>query len=276
MPSAAVEASGLTKDFGSFRALENISFNVDSGEALVVLGENGAGKTTTLRCLSGVLAPSGGTVTIGGVSVVEDPERVRAQVGLLSELPGLYERMTAPAYLDFFGRVHGMDAAVRRRRIAELLELFGLDRRADAWMGSFSKGMRQKVALIRATLHQPKILLLDEPTSSMDPAGARLTWDFILSLKRSGIAVVICTHNLRETARVADRLAIMARGRILAHGTMAELQTELGLEPRYVQTLVPGVEDIYMEVMSRAGLVPTALTDSSTTETITDSPAQAN
>jgi ABC-2 type transport system ATP-binding protein len=276
MPSAAVEASGLTKDFGSFRALENITFKVDSGEALVVLGENGAGKTTTLRCLSGVLVPTGGTVTIGGVSVTEDPERVRAQVGLLSELPGLYERMTAPAYLDFFGRVHGMDAATRGRRVTELLELFGLDRRADAWMGSFSKGMRQKVALIRATLHQPRILLLDEPTSSMDPAGARLTWDFILSLKQAGIAIVICTHNLRETARVADRLAIMARGRILAHGTLPELQAQLGLRPRYVRTMVPGVEDIYIEVMSRAGLVPTAPADPSTTETVTDSLAGSN
>jgi ABC-2 type transport system ATP-binding protein len=113
--------------------------------------------------------------------------------------------------------------------------------------------MRQKVALIRATLHQPQVLLLDEPTSSMDPAGARLTWDFILELKRKGIAVVVCTHNLRETARVADRLAVMAGGRILAHGTLVELQEQLGLEPRYVRTMVPGLEDIYMEVMARAG-----------------------
>jgi ABC-type multidrug transport system ATPase subunit len=119
--------------------------------------------------------------------------------------------------------------------------------------------MRQKVALIRATLHRPRVLLLDEPTSSMDPAGARLTWDYILELKRSGLAVVVCTHNLRETARVADRLAIMARGRILAQGTLTELQRDLNLEPRYVQTLVPGLEDVYMEVMTRAGLTPASL-----------------
>jgi ABC-2 type transport system ATP-binding protein len=249
----SVVASGLSKDFGSFRALADVSFTVNSGEALVILGENGAGKTTTLRCLAGVIRPTSGTVRVGGVSVADDPEAVRSQVGLLSELPGLYERMTAPDYLDFFGRIQGIPDDVRKRRIDEMLGLFGLEQRADGWLGSYSKGMRQKVALVRATLHKPRVLLLDEPTSSMDPAGARLTWDYILELKRTGIAVVVCTHNLRETARVADRLAVMASGRILAHGTLAELQAELGMEPRYVQTLVPGLEDIYLEVMARAG-----------------------
>jgi len=248
-----VDVVGLGKDFGDFRALEGINFRVREGESLVILGENGAGKTTTLRCLAGVLRPSAGTVTVGGISVADDAEAVRAQVGLLSEVPGLYERMTAPEYLDFFGRAQGMETALRRRRIDELLELFGLAPRAGVWMGSFSKGMRQKVALIRATLHHPSVLLLDEPTSSMDPAGARLTWDYIMALKTEGIAVVVCTHNLRETAKVADRLAVMAQGRILAEGTLTELQAALGLKPRYIKTLVPGLEDIYMEVMGRAG-----------------------
>jgi ABC-2 type transport system ATP-binding protein len=164
--------------------------------------------------------------------------------------------MTAPEYLDFFGRIRGMDQDLREARISELLQRFGLESRSDVWMGSFSKGMRQKVALIRASLHHPRVLLLDEPTSSMDPAGARLTWDYILSLKEAGIAVVVCTHNLRETARVADRLAIMAGGRILAHGSLEQLQAELGLEPRYVRTMVPGLEDLYLEVMTRAGRIP--------------------
>lgn len=256
----SVVATGLSKDFGSLRALEDISFAVKGGESLVILGENGAGKTTTLRCLAGVIRPTSGRVVVGGISVADDPEAVRAQVGLLSELPGLYERMTAPDYLDFFGRIHGMPEDVRGRRIAEMLDLFGLEQRADVWLGSYSKGMRQKVALVRATLHQPRVLLLDEPTSSMDPAGARLTWDYILELKRTGIAVVVCTHNLRETARVADRLAVMAGGRILAHGTLPELQEQLGLEPRYVQTMVPGLEDIYMEVMARAGRLSRPMT----------------
>ena len=250
---ANVVVDGLCKDFGSFRALDDVTFSVGAGESLVILGENGAGKTTTLRCLAGVLVPSAGSVVVGGISVADDSEAVRSQVGLLSELPGLYERMTAPDYLDFFGRIQGMAANLRRDRIEELLDHFGLAVRDDVWLGSFSKGMRQKVALIRATLHHPRVLLLDEPTSSMDPAGARLTWDYIMSLKESGIAVIVCTHNLRETAKVADRLAIMAGGRILAHGALSELQADLGLTPRYVQTLVPGLEDIYMEVMSRAG-----------------------
>lgn len=248
----SVVAAGLSKDFGSFRALNEISFEVPAGGSLVILGENGAGKTTTLRCLAGVLRPTMGRVEVGGISVADDPDAVRAQVGLLSEMPGLYDRMTAPDYLDFFGRIQGMSSSLRRKRIPEMLELFGLEHRDRVWLGSYSKGMRQKVALVRATLHQPQVLLLDEPTSSMDPVGAQLTWDYILELKREGIAVVVCTHNLRETARVADRLAVMAGGQILASGTLAELQAELGLEPRYVQTLVPGLEDIYMEVMARA------------------------
>src|SRR5258708_7943742 len=194
---AAVVADHLGKDFSGFRALDDVSFAVRPGEAMVILGENGAGKTTTLRCLAGVLVPTDGAVTVGGVSVAEDPEAVRSQVGLLSEVPGLYERMRAPDYLDFFGRVQGMSDADRRERIPALLTRFGLDGRADVWLGSFSKGMRQKVALIRATLHRPRVLLLDEPTSSMDPAGAKLTWEYITSLKRAGLAVVVCTHNLR-------------------------------------------------------------------------------
>jgi ABC-2 type transport system ATP-binding protein len=247
----SVMAAGLSKDFGSFRALHEISFEVPAGASLVILGENGAGKTTTLRCLAGVLRPTEGRVEVGGISVADDPDAVRAQVGLLSEMPGLYDRMTAPDYLDFFGRVQGMPSSLRKKRIAEMLQMFGLERRDKVWLGSYSKGMRQKVALMRATLHQPRVLLLDEPTSSMDPIGARLTWDYILELKRDGIAVVICTHNLRETARVADKLAVMAGGQILAIGALADLQRELGLEPRYVQTLVPGLEDIYLEVMAR-------------------------
>jgi len=254
--TATVEVRGLTKDFGAFRALDGISFDVAAGEAMVILGENGAGKTTTLRCLAGVLMPTEGTVRIGGVSTSDDPEAVRSQVGLLSELPGLYERMTAPEYLDFFGRIQGLSEPDRAAAIPELLRRFGLERRTDVWLGSFSKGMRQKIALIRATLHRPRVLLLDEPTSSMDPAGARLTWEYIESLKRSGIAVVVCTHNLRETARVADRLAIMAHGRVLAAGSLQELQAHLGLSPRYVQTLVPGLEDVYLEVMRRSGFLP--------------------
>lgn len=253
---AGVEVEGLVKDFGDFRALDDVTFSVRPGQSLVILGENGAGKTTTLRCLAGVLKPTLGTVRVGGISVADDAEAVRATVGLLSEVPGLYERMTAPEYLDFFGRVQGMDAGIRKKRIDELLEIFGLQPRSGVWMGSFSKGMRQKVALVRATLHHPSVLLLDEPTSSMDPAGARLTWDYILALKSEGLAVVVCTHNLRETARVADRLAVMAAGRILAEGTLEELQQELGLKPRYVRTMVPGLEEIYMEVMGRAGRLP--------------------
>src|ERR1035437_5865631 len=244
-----VEVNSLTKYFGDFKALDNLSFDIAKGEVLVILGENGAGKTTTLRCLAGILKPSQGSVIIDGIDVEDDPEMVREQVGMLSELPGLYDRMTPVDYLDFFGKAYGLDENVRREKTLELLEMFGLEQRLDVWLGNFSKGMRQKVALIRAVLHQPKLILLDEPTSSMDPAGAKLTWNYIHNLKLTGLSIVVCTHNLRETAQVADEIAIMAKGKILRRGTLTELQKGLGLKPRYVKTLVPGLEDIYIKTM---------------------------
>src|ERR1700737_3840157 len=134
----SVIASGLGKDFGSFRALHEISFEVAAGGSLVILGENGAGKTTTLRCLAGVLRPTPGRVEGGGASVADAPEAVRARVGLLAEMPGLYDRMTAPDYLDFFGRIQGISESLRRKRIPEMLERFGLERRDEVWLGSYS------------------------------------------------------------------------------------------------------------------------------------------
>ena len=179
-------------------ALTDLTVSVGEGSCLVLLGRNGAGKTTALRCMAGVLAPTAGTVSVDGIDAAAEPAAVRARVGLMPELPGLYERMSARAYLDYFGAIYEMEPGLRKRRIDELLDLFELADAGDRWLGTFSKGMRQKVALIRATLHRPRLVLADEPTSALDPDSARRAWDYLRDLQADGCALVICTHNMDE------------------------------------------------------------------------------
>jgi ABC-2 type transport system ATP-binding protein len=218
-----IETEGLTKDFKDFRAVDNITFSVEAGSVFAVLGPNGAGKTTTVRMLTSILRPTAGRARVAGFDVVTQPAQVRASVGVLTEQHGLYERMKAMEYLDFFGRVYKLDAAERRRRSSELLERFGLADAADRRVGDYSKGMKQKLALVRAMLHNPLVLLLDEPTSAMDPQSAKLVRDAIVELQRDKRTIVITTHNLMEAETLADKIAVIRRGRIIANGTFAEL-----------------------------------------------------
>ncbi len=161
-----LEVDNLGKRYGDVLALEDLTVRVEGGKCLVLLGRNGAGKTTALRCMAGVLLPTAGTVKVDGIDAADDPAAVRARVGLMPEVPGLYERMSARDYLDYFGAIYDIEPGLRKRRISELLELFELADAGDRWLGTFSKGMRQKVALIRATLHRPRLVLADEPTSA--------------------------------------------------------------------------------------------------------------
>lgn len=222
-----IELSGLTKQFDGFTAVDGITLTVAAGEILVLLGPNGAGKTTTVRMLAAILRPTAGQACVAGYSVTEHPREVRRRVGLLTEHPGLYLRMRGQEYLDFFGRLMGLDAAECRRRAQELLTRFGMPEAWERRMGTYSKGMQQKMALVRAMLHDPPVLLLDEPTSAMDPHSAKLVRDAVLSLRHHQRAIVICTHNLPEAEALADRIAIIRRGQIVALGTPAELKTHL-------------------------------------------------
>ena len=225
-----IQLTGLTKQFDGFTAVDRVTLSVASGEILALLGPNGAGKTTTVRMLAAILRPTTGQAYVAGYSVTEHPREVRRRVGLLTEHPGLYLRMRGQEYLDFFGRLIGLDAEERTRRARDLLARFGMP---DAWrqrMGTYSKGMRQKMALVRAMLHDPPVLLLDEPTSAMDPHSAKLVRDAVLGLRHHRRAIVICTHNLAEAEALADRIAIIRRGRIIALGTPAELKSRL-LDP---------------------------------------------
>ncbi len=219
-----IHTSDLSKKFEDFLAVDGVNLDVGPGEVLALLGPNGAGKTTTVRMLTSVLAPTRGQATVAGFDVVRQSDGVRASVGVLTENHGLYNRMPAGEYLDFFGQLYGMAPGERQDRITDLLRKFGLGHTGRQPIGEFSKGMRQKLALARALLHSPPVLLLDEPTSAMDPKSTRLVRDSIHALRSDERAIVICTHNLVEAEELADRIAIIRDGKIVASGTSEQLK----------------------------------------------------
>ena len=209
----------LGKQFEDFWAVDGVNLHVNAGEVMALLGPNGAGKTTTVRMLTSILLPTCGEARVAGFDVVRQAAHVRAAVGVLTEQHGLYSRMPADDYLDFFGQMYGLDRPERQRRIRRLFQNFGLEADIHRRIGEYSKGMRQKLALARALLHEPPVLLLDEPTSAMDPESARLVRDAIRELRSASRAIIICTHNLSEAEELADQIAIIRRGRIIARGT---------------------------------------------------------
>ncbi len=222
-----IECEDLTKHFDTFKAVEGVTLKVHPGQVLALLGQNGAGKTTTVRMLTSVLTPTRGWARVAGFDVARHPSEVRASVGVLTEMHGLYGRMTAHEYLDFFGQVYDLDPARRKQRADQLLDYFGLTYAAHRRSGEYSKGMRQKLALARALIHEPPVLLLDEPTSAMDPESAQLVRHEIARLRSSQRSIIICTHNLAEAEMLADQIAIIYQGRILIQGTLDELRRRL-------------------------------------------------
>ena len=224
-------ADDLRKDFGDFHAVKGVSLHVEPGEVLALLGPNGAGKTTTIRMLAAILQPTSGRATIGGFDVVKQPRQVRHAVGLLTEFPGLYHRMKSLDYLLFFGRLQGMKDQACLDRAITLLKQFGLWEAREKRIDGYSKGMKQKLALIRAMIHDPNILYLDEPTTAMDPHSARTVRDAIAGLRSAQRSIILCTHNLPEAEELADRIAIVHDGRIIIDGTIDELSRSLLGDP---------------------------------------------
>lgn len=222
-----IETNDLTKHFDGFKAVDGVTLTVRPGQILALLGQNGAGKTTTVRMLTALLVPTRGWAQVNGYDVVKQAANVRASVGVLTEQHGLYVRMSGLEYLDFFGEVYRLDPVARKARINYLMDYFGLSEVMHKRVGEYSKGMRQKLALARALMHEPPVLLLDEPTSAMDPESARLVRDEISRLKSSQRTIVICTHNLAEAESLADIIAIIYRGRILLSGTLDELKEQI-------------------------------------------------
>ncbi|MCD4801830.1 MAG: ABC transporter ATP-binding protein [Anaerolineales bacterium] len=226
----------LSKNFKDVKAVNQVNLQVKAGEVLALLGPNGAGKTTTVRMLTTVLRPSSGTAHVAGYDVISDAGKVRSAVGVLTEDHGLYDRMYILEYLDFFGQIYGMPAKEREGRIHYLLDKFDLLDAVDRRIGQYSKGMRQKLSLARSLLHSPPVLLLDEPTSAMDPASARLVRNAIKSLRSEDRAIIVCTHNLAEAEELADKIAIIRSGKIIVSGTYEELKQQLlGLGEYHIQ-----------------------------------------
>jgi len=223
-----IECEDLSKKYnGDFWAVDGVTMNVQPGQILALLGQNGAGKTTTVRMLTALLNPTRGWARVAGYNVTKEPHAVRANVGVLTEQHGLYMRMTGTEYLDFFGKIYGLDAETRKRRNTYLLEYFGLAEAARRRSGEYSKGMKQKLALARALIHDPSVLLLDEPTSAMDPESAQLVRSEIARLRSSKRTIIICTHNLAEAEALADTIAIIYRGRILLNGSLEDLKHQV-------------------------------------------------
>lgn len=228
-----IETNDLSKQFQDFMAVDGVNLSVQGGQILALLGQNGAGKTTTVRMLTSLLQPSRGSARVAGYDVVKNGHDVRASVGVLTEHHGLYMRMTALEYMDFFGRVYNLPPVLRKSRTENLLEYFGLTEAAKRRIGEYSKGMRQKLALARAMMHEPSVLLLDEPTSAMDPESARLVRDEIARLKSTQRTIMLCSHNLTEVESLADKIAIIYNGRILIQGSLDELKRNVLGSPEY-------------------------------------------
>lgn len=257
-----IETNDLSKQFDEFWAVDGVTLSVRPGQVLALLGQNGAGKTTTVRMLTALLAPTRGWARVSGYDVVKQGRDVRASAGVLTEQHGLYMRMSGDEYLDFFGQAYQLTPQARKARSRKLLEYFGLVEVSRRRIGEYSKGMRQKLALARALIHEPSVLLLDEPTSAMDPESARLVRDEIARLRSSQRTIVICTHNLAEAEGLADMIAIVYRGRILIQGTLEELkQNVLGApeyEVRFSQEWHPGELHLPSSV-TLVGRTPTSL-----------------
>jgi ABC-2 type transport system ATP-binding protein len=237
-----------------FTAVDGVTLEVPGGEILALLGPNGAGKTTTIRMLASILQPTEGRAKVAGFDTVLQPRQVRRSVGLLTEVPGLYLRMRADSYLSFFGRLQGLSKAQIRRRTEDLMERFGLAQSRRQPLAEFSKGMRQKLALIRAMLHEPAVLLLDEPTSAMDPHSAKQVRDAILELRNEHRTVLLCTHNLAEAEMLADRIAIIRRGKIVALNAPFNLKSNLLGAPLLEVRLAHPVDGLF-QVSDLADLI---------------------
>jgi ABC-2 type transport system ATP-binding protein len=225
--TSAITAHELTRSFDSGRALDRLTLDLDGGEVLALLGPNGAGKTTTVRILNGVLRADSGSARVLGFDPATQGDEVRRRTGVLTENAGLDDRLTTRENLEFTARLRGLSTRDARTRVDEMLERFGMAERADDLTQGFSTGQRKRVALARALLHDPQVLFLDEPTSGLDPAGTRDVIDLIQSLAGEGRTIVLATHFLGEAGRLADRMAVLHRGRLRAFGRPDELAAEL-------------------------------------------------
>jgi ABC-2 type transport system ATP-binding protein len=222
-----IELQDLTRKFNGLTAVDGISFDVKEGEIFGLLGPNGAGKTTTVRILCCLIRPTAGDASIGGYEVGRDALKIREIVGLLPESPGLYGELSAYRNLEFYAKLYGVPKIKREENIERFLKMLNLWGRRDDSVETFSKGMQQKLAIVRSMVHEPKVLFLDEPTAALAPESAKVVRDFILELKHERRTIFLCTHNLYEAERLCDRVAII-NSKLVAVGSPSELERKFG------------------------------------------------
>ena len=225
--TAAVTTRGLVKRYNGTLALGGLDLDVGAGEIFGLVGPNGAGKTTTLRILATLLVPTAGDAEVAGASIRRNPEEVRRVLGYMPDSFGVYDDMKVWEYLDFFGRCHGMPAARRRRMIGDLLELVDLGAKRDAYVATLSRGMQQRLCLAHALVHDPAVLILDEPASGLDPQARVELRELLRELQALGKTILISSHILPELEELCTSLAIIDRGRVLAQGSIAEIEARL-------------------------------------------------
>jgi ABC-2 type transport system ATP-binding protein len=237
----AVEISSLSKDFGSVKALNGFSLGVDEGQVYGLLGPNGSGKSTLMKIMVGLVKPTSGSVRIYGNDPQADPIAVRRMAGYVPEMPRLYDFLTGREYLDFVADLYGIPLDVKRERIEHFLEAFELKGREDEMISGYSQGMRQKVVIIGALLHKPRLLIMDEPLNGLDPRSAKIVKDLLHELSREGVTTIFSTHILEIAQAICERVAIMYRGALLSEGKVEDLKTAAGM---------PGssLEDVFLKL----------------------------
>src|SRR6059058_538058 len=228
----AIETKSLTKKYGDFVALDRLTLTVERGQILGFVGPNGAGKTTTIKILVGLTRPSSGSATIAGADCVREARKIKRLVGYMPDTFGSYDNMRVGEYLDFFGAAFGLPRRARRKRIGEVLEMAGAGTFGDLYVEALSHGMKQRVALARTLLHDPEVLILDEPANGLDPAARIELRHVLLELARQGKTLLVTSHVLPELARVCHRVAIITRGRLRACGTLRSEEHTSELQSR--------------------------------------------
>ena len=263
----------LTKKFKDITAVENISFNINESEIFGFLGPNGAGKTTTIRMLSTLISPTSGKITIDNRDPRTDGEYIRSITGLLTESPGMYEKISAYDNLDYYSSFYDISGSRRKNNIEKYLKMFDLWDRKEDLAGTYSKGMKQKLALSRTLIHEPKILLLDEPTAGLDPESAHMVRTFIDSLKKEKTTVFLCTHNLEEASNLSDRVCIIKR-KIIRIATLSELQNDD--KNKRVEIVFSDDADRYVKLMEEIDGIKNIQTDKNRTILVIEKPETSN
>lgn len=218
-----IRLENLSKHYGPLAAVDSLNLEVQRGEIFGFLGPNGAGKTTTIRVMMGILRATSGRVTLGGYDVEQEPEKAKAITGFIPDRPFIYEKLSGREFLKFVGSLHRVDAALLQRRIPELLERFELSDWKDELVESYSHGMKQRLVLCASLIHQPKILIVDEPMVGIDPRGTRMLKDLFLSLAKKGTTLFLSTHSISVAEEICQRIGIIHKGKLIASGTMADL-----------------------------------------------------